>query len=62
MRMCDETMDEAIKARNAAAFWIFFTEWCVVTGTSLFAGALIWMLMIRRRLYREVAITRMRPD
>ena len=62
LRMCDETMDEAIKARNAAAFWIFFTEWCVVTGTSLFAGALIWMLMIRRRLYREVAITRMRPD
>ena len=56
----DETMNEAIRVRNAAAFWIFFTEWCVVTGTSMFAGAVLWMLMVRRRLYREVSLTKLR--
>ena len=62
LKMCDDTMDQAIKARNEAAFWIFFTEWCVVTGTSLFVGAMIWILMVKRRLYKEVAVTRMRPS
>jgi uncharacterized membrane protein len=59
LRMADQAMEQAIKARDAAAFWIFFTEWCAVTGTSIFTGALLWMLMVRRRLYREVAITRL---
>lgn len=59
LRMADETMEEAMRARDAAAFWIFFTEWCAVTGTSIFTGAVLWMLMVRRRLYREVAITRL---
>jgi uncharacterized membrane protein len=60
LQKSEDTMNEAIRVRNAAAFWIFFTEWCVVTGTSLFTGAVLWMLMVRRRLYREVRITKLR--
>jgi uncharacterized membrane protein len=60
LEMSEETMDEAIKVRDQAAFWIFFTEWCVVTGTAMFSGALLWMLMVRRRLFREVELTRLR--
>ncbi len=59
LTMCDGAMDSALKARDAAAFWIFFTEWCVVTGTSLLAGSLLWLLMVRRKLYRDVAATRL---
>jgi len=40
--MCRETMDEALRVRDRAAFWIFFTEWCVVTGTFMFAGVVVW--------------------
>jgi len=43
LKMCRETMDEALRVRDRAAFWIFFTEWCVVTGTFMFAGVvLVW--------------------
>jgi len=33
-------------------------EWLAVTGTSMVCGFLLWLLMIRRRLYREVRTTR----
>jgi hypothetical protein len=59
--MIDEAMEEAIRVRNEAAFWIFVTEWAVVSGTSMLAGVAIWVLMVRRRLYRDVEITRLRP-
>lgn len=62
LELCEEAMDEAIDARNAAAFWILFTEWCVVTGISFFTGFCLWLVMIRRRLYREVKTTRLIPS
>ena len=49
----------AIQAKDNALFWIFVIEWFVVTGTSMVAGALLWSLMVRRRLYREVGETRL---
>jgi hypothetical protein len=56
------TLEEAYKlafeARDAALFWIFLTEWLVVTATGLICGSIVWTLMIRRKLYREVQITR----
>jgi uncharacterized membrane protein len=61
LEMGENTMGEAVRVRNAAAFWIFLTEWAVVTGTFLFTGTVLWTLMIKRRLYREVEITRLRP-
>ncbi len=61
LKMCDDAMRAALKARDAAAFWIFATEWCAVAGTSMLAASVLWLLMIKRRLYREVALTRLGP-
>jgi hypothetical protein len=58
--MIDGAMEEAIRVRDEVAFWIFLTEWAVVLGTSMVAGVILWTLMVRRRLYREVEITRLR--
>jgi len=33
-------------------------DWAV-TGTSLICGFVLWTLMVRRRLYREVVTTRL---
>jgi uncharacterized membrane protein len=60
--MLENLMNEAIKARNSAAFWIFVTEWAAVTGTALLTGVAVWFLMVKRSLYREVEITRLRPN
>lgn len=50
--------NQAIKVKDHALFWVFLVEWLVVTGTSLAAGFVLWSLMVRRKAYREVGITR----
>lgn len=58
MEVLQEAYDLAFEARDTALFWIFMTEWLVVSGTGLVVGAVLWTLMVKRRLYREVQITR----
>ena len=48
----------AIDLKDKALIWVYLTEVCALTGTSLLSGAVIWILMVKRRLYREVATTR----
>jgi hypothetical protein len=60
LEMVENAMEQALRTRDEAAFWIFVTEWAIVTGTSLITGVTIWLLMIRRSLYREVDNTRLR--
>jgi len=50
--------DESMKLRRRALMWIYTIEWFVVTGTLFLAGLALWTLMVKRRLYREVATTR----
>jgi len=50
--------EEAVKIRQRALLWVYITEYLAVTGTSILAGSLVWTLMVRRRLYREVSVTR----
>ncbi|MBU7004441.1 MAG: hypothetical protein HXS50_02655, partial [Theionarchaea archaeon] len=53
-----EIRDGIEDLRNQTMFWIFLTEWSVVTGTMMVAGTAIYWLMVRRILYREVSVTR----
>jgi hypothetical protein len=50
--------EEAMSLKDRALFWVYITEWSVVSGTSVLAGFVLYSLMIRRRLYREVSVTR----
>jgi hypothetical protein len=54
----EEINDAAIRLKDQALLWIYIIEWSVVSATSLVTGVIIWALMVRRRLYREVGITR----
>jgi len=58
LEILGEAYDLAFEARDTALFWIFLTEWLAVSGTGLICGFIIWTLMIKRRLYREVQVTR----
>ncbi len=51
-------MEDAIKAKDRALLWVYVIEWLTVAGTSAIVGVILWSLMIRRRLYREVVTTR----
>lgn len=53
------TLDEAaMKAKDAAFLWIYLTEWSAVTATVTISGYLLFVVMMRRKFYREVSSTR----
>jgi hypothetical protein len=49
---------EAIEVKARAFIWIWLIEWLVVSGALMVTGTILWTLMIKRRLYREVKTTR----
>ena len=51
---------ESVEVKDRALFWIYMVEWLAVSGTCVLTGVIVWTLMVRRRLYREVDITRAR--
>ncbi len=50
--------EEAVKIRQRALLWVYITEYLAVTGTCILTASLVWTLMVKRRLYREVSVTR----
>jgi len=48
----------AMQLKDQAMLWIYLIEWATVTATFAIGGFVLWTLMIRRRLYREVSHTR----
>jgi hypothetical protein len=54
----DDALDLAQDVKDKALLWIYITEATAVTGTLMISGIVIWALMIKRRLYREVKTTR----
>jgi len=57
----DELNHLAFDLWNRALFWVFVLEWLAVTATSMLTGYVLWTLMVKRKLYREVSETRMSP-
>jgi len=64
VRLATEKVKEieqlSIRIKNQALFWVYVVEWLSVMSVSLLAGVVVWTLMIRRRLYREVRVTRLK--
>jgi len=49
---------KAMKLKDQAMLWIYLIEWSVVTATLTIGGFVLWSLMVRGRLYREVGGTK----
>jgi uncharacterized membrane protein len=54
----DVVTDLALKAKDEALFWVYIIEWFTVSGTAMLAGAVLWTLMVRKTVYRDVGVTR----
>lgn len=52
---------ELVELKDRALLWIYVVEWLAVSGTAIICGGILWTVMVRRRLYREVSITRAQP-
>ncbi len=47
------------KLKDQALLWVYVTEWLVVSGVGLICGFFLWSVMIRRKLYKEVTVSRL---
>jgi hypothetical protein len=54
----EEIEGRAVDLKDRALLWVYLIEWLAVTGTCLAAGFVLWTLMVRRRLYKEIAVTK----
>ncbi len=54
-----EIEKEAIELKNRALLWVYTIEWLAVSGTAMVTGFILWSIMVRRRLWREVRTTRL---
>ncbi len=57
-RKFDEAEEIAKDARRTALFWVYAIEWLVTSATFLVSSFVLWSLLVRRRLYRQVRTTR----
>lgn len=53
--------EETLKFKDRALLWAYVTEWASVTATFLGSGFILWTLMVKRRFFREIDQTRLRP-
>jgi hypothetical protein len=50
---------DSIELKDRALLWVYVIEWLAVSGVALLCGSLLYALMVRRRMYREVSTTRL---
>ena len=50
---------DAIRLKDRALLWVYIIEWLAVTGAAMICGSVLWSIMIRRRLYKDVMTTRL---
>jgi len=62
MDLAGEIERACMALRDKALFWVYVIEWLAVTSTMTLAMIAVWSLMVRRKLYREVAHTRTYSD
>lgn len=55
----NQMMEDVMKAKDNALLWVYITEWCVVSAGFLISGIVLWSLMVKRRLYAEVGVSRL---
>jgi hypothetical protein len=59
LEMFGEIEEEAVELKGRALLWVYVIEWMSISGTSMFVGFVLWSVMVRRKLWREVGTTRL---
>jgi hypothetical protein len=58
--MFDDLEKRSMQIKEQTLFWVSLIEWMVVSATTIISGSILWSIMIRRRLYRQIKSTRFR--
>jgi hypothetical protein len=58
----EELSQQAIDMKDRAMVWVYVFQWFATSGTAMFAGFLLWSLMVKRRLYKTAGFTRLSSE
>jgi len=58
----DDLEKKTFKLKDATLVWVYLIEWATVTSVIMISGVVLWLFMVRRRLFREVSATRLAQD
>ncbi len=58
----DRLEELSIELKDRALTWIYIVEWLAVFATLMISGFILWTVMIRRSLYRDVRVTSDRQE
>ncbi|MBU7004606.1 MAG: hypothetical protein HXS50_03510 [Theionarchaea archaeon] len=56
--MMQDLEGEVMKLKRRALLWVYIIEYLSITATALLSGVILWSLMVRRALYRQVRFTK----
>jgi len=59
LALMGEIESNSIVLKDRALLWVYAIEWLAVSGVSLLCGSILYTLMVRRSMYREVSTTRL---
>jgi hypothetical protein len=51
----------AISIKDQALLWVYVIEWLATSSVALVSGTVLWTLMVRRKAYRSVEASRLKP-
>jgi len=54
-----EIGQDAVRLKDSALLWVYISEWFIVSSVLLISGVALWSLMVRRRIFRPVDVTRL---
>jgi hypothetical protein len=55
-----ELQSKAMRLKGRALFWVYLAEWLATMGTLMISGVVLWSLMVRKAVYREIPSTKWR--
>lgn len=59
LNLFSEAEDVARKEKEKALMWVYAIEWLVSSSALFISGFVLWTLMVRRRLYKDVRTTKL---
>jgi len=62
LAMMMEIEAKSVRLKEQALFWVYLTEWAAVSGTAMACGLATYALMVKRRVYKEIGVTRLPPS
>lgn len=57
--MLEKLEEDAVQLKNRVLTWVYVVEWLFVTAISMLSGIFLWTVMVRRKVYKEVVVTRL---